>query len=172
MEELEFTYLVKELPSNFKTVAAKEMLDIYLPASAHHPNLRIRRAGDKYEITKKQPIEAGDSSRQLETTIPLTVDEFADLQQLPGKRVEKTRFYYQENGINYEIDVFRGALSGLVLVDVEFKSREEENNFVPPKWWLVEVTQEKFIAGGMLCGKSFNDIEDRLKEFGYVKLKI
>jgi len=170
MEELELTYLIKELPEGVLKSESKEILDIYIPTEAEHPSLRIRRSGNKYEITKKQPIKDGDASRQLETTIPLTPEEFADLNKLEGKRVQKTRYYYQENNISYEVDVFGGNLSGLILVDVEFSNLKDKENFQMPDWCLVEVTQEKFIAGGMLCGKSYEDIEDRLKDFKYQKM--
>lgn len=168
--ELELTYLAKSLPAGMATAQRKEMMDIYIPATSPHPTLRIRKNGEKYEITKKEPIVDGDSSRQLETTIPLRPEEFAELSQLSGKLVAKTRYLYQENNINYEIDVFTGSLTGLVLIDVEFATPEEKSKFTPPEWCLVEVTQEKFVAGGMLCGKKYADIEVDLKRFNYQKL--
>ncbi len=172
MQELELTYLIKELPRGFKDVQSKEMLDIYIPLSAEHPVLRIRKSGKKYEITKKEPLKEGDASHQIETTIPLTESEYSELCELKGKRVEKSRFYYNDDGVEYEIDVFRGELEGLVLVDVEFDSVEKKSAFVMPSWCLVEVTQEKFIAGGMLCGKKYSDIDERLQKFGYQKIKV
>ena len=172
MEELERTYLLKEWPSEFAKARSKEMLDIYIPATSEHAVLRIRKSGDKYEITKKQPIEGNDSSRQLETTIPLAEDEYGELSLLQGKRVQKTRFYYEEGGVNYEIDVFRGGLSGLVLVDVEFNSVKRKDTFVMPPWCLAEVTQEKFTAGGVLSGKKYGDIENELNRFGYRKIEV
>ena len=39
-----------------------------------------------------------------------------------------------------------------------------------PNFCLAEVTQEEFTAGGMLCGKSYEEIEPRLRGFGYSKL--
>jgi CYTH domain-containing protein len=170
MEELELTFLVKNLPDGVLTSPSKELLDIYIPAHTEHPTLRIRRAGDHYEITKKEPIEAGDASRQLETTIPLSAGEFEALNSVSGKRVEKIRFFYEEAGVTYEIDVFRGELSGLVLADVEFTSVEEKAAFQMPSWCLADITQETFIAGGMLCGKSYDDITDHLSRFGYQKI--
>ena len=98
MEELERTYLLKEFPKGFDTAPFKEMLDIYIPASSPHPHLRIRKSGTKYEITNKQPVVEGDSSRQHELTIPLTKDEYEDLAAVPGKRVGKTRYYFTEDG--------------------------------------------------------------------------
>ena len=170
MEELELTFLAKELPPKLKTAKSKQLLDIYLPSTSKHPTLRIRKFGDKHEITKKEPVKEGDASHQLETTIPLTPEEFAELSQLPGKRVAKTRYYYQENGVGYEVDVFAGDLVGLVLVDVEFTSLAEKAAFTMPTWCLVEVTQETFLAGGMLCGKSYSDVAESLKRFKYKKL--
>ncbi len=170
MEELELTYLAKDLPAGLAQAQKKEMLDIYIPAASDHPNLRIRKNGDKYEITKKEPIVKGDASRQFETTIPLRSEEFAELSQLPGKRVAKTRYLYKENGTNYEIDVFAGELAGLVLVDVEFATAEAKNKFTKPEWCLAEVTQEKLLAGGMLCGKRYADIAGELERFAYKKL--
>ena len=171
MEEFELTYLAKrEIMDKLEGCSFKEMLDIYIPESSDHPTLRIRKNGDRFEMTKKQPIKENDSSHQLETTIPLTKGEFLDFSQLRGKRVSKNRFFYKESDHTYEIDVFQGELKGLVLVDIEFKSANEKDVFVPPSWVLAEVTQEKFIAGGMLCGKGYADIEDKLKTFGYSKI--
>lgn len=172
MEELELTYLPKFLPQGVFNSPSQDLLDIYIPASAKHPILRIRRLGNKYEITKKQPIMEGDSSRQLETTIPLSVEEYTDLEKIPGKRINKTRYFYEEHGFHYEIDIFGESLKGLILVDIEFKSIKDKSNFIQPEWCLTEVTQEKFTAGGMLCGKSYGRIEKQLKALGYIKPEI
>lgn len=170
MEEIELTYLVKELPAGIKSSPCKEILDIYIPTTAEHPTLRIRKTGEKCEITKKEPIRGNDASHQLETTIPLAKREFEELSRLEGKRARKIRYYYAENGINYEIDIFQDDLSGLVLVDIEFDSLKEKMNFTPPEWCLAEVTQKEFIAGGMVCGKKYADLKDELRKFGYNKI--
>ncbi len=169
-DEFELTYLVKEVPAGVFTSPNKEILDIYIPVTADHAILRIRKSGDTYEITKKVPAHSTDSSHQIENTIPLTEAEFGDLSQLPGKRVRKLRYYYHEAGTEYEIDVFQDGLTGLVLADVEFSSNEDKAKFVPPTWVLADVTQEKFVAGGMLCGKSYADIESELASYNYKKV--
>lgn len=172
-EEFELTYLIKNLPSNFSLeVDSKEILDIYLPASSDHATLRVRKRGDVYEITKKEPVSGTDSSHQNENTIQLTKDEFSDLATLQGKRVRKIRYYYEKNSITYEIDIFQDTLKGLILVDVEFKSNADKATFIPPDWILADVTQEKFIAGGVLCGKSYTDIESDLARYNYKQVLI
>ena len=172
MQELERTYLAKEFPADLKSFPWKELLDIYVPSTSEHPGLRIRKRGDVYEITKKRPVADGDASHQTEDTILLSPEEYAELSQLGGKRVGKTRYYYKDGGVDYEIDIFTGDLSGLVLVDVEFGSIEEKDAFTAPSFCLAEVTHELFVAGGMICGKTYADIEKDLARFNYAQLSV
>ena len=167
MEELEKTYLLKFVPLGLENATTNEVLDIYLPSTAAHAVLRIRKSGAKYEMTKKVPVVEGDASRQLETTIPLTEEEYTELATLPGKRIRKIRYYFEQNGNNFEVDVFKDTLEGLVLVDIEFTTIAEKGAFGMPDFCLVDITQEKFIAGGMLCGKSYSDITENLDRFKY-----
>jgi len=169
MIELERTYLLKYIPKGLETCEFKEVYDIYLPTQSKHPSLRIRKNGTKYEITKKEPIKKGDSSIQNEQTIILTDKEFEELAQIQGKRVHKKRYYYNYKNHILEIDVFRDKFKGLILVDVEFETESDKEDFEMPEFCLAEVTQEVFIAGGMLCGKSYEDIESELAMFDYEK---
>ena len=170
MIELEKTYLAKLLPEYLKKCKYNEIIDIYIPTYAVHPTLRIRKSGDKYEITKKEPVE-DDPSHQNEETTTLTVDEFEELSKnLVGKRIDKIRYYYPFQGKTAEIDVFQGKLIGLVVVDFEFETVEEKNSFEMPEFCLVDVTSEEFIAGGMICGKSYEDIEEELNNLKYKKI--
>lgn len=165
--ELERTFLLKEFPVDLKTLEFKEVFDIYIPQAVEHPILRIRKKGDKFEITKKHPIEGGDSSRQSEETIPLTKEEFLELTKLQGKRVRKIRHYYKIGADMAEIDVFQDELKGLILVDFEFKTIEGKNDFTMPDFCLADVTQEKITAGGILAGKKYSDIEAVLEKYNY-----
>ncbi len=170
MEEHEKTYLAKELP-DLSNCEHKEIVDIYIPTNAVHPTLRIRKNGDYYEITKKEPID-DDPSHQKEETTTLTAEEFEELSgKLEGKRLRKIRYFYPFQGHTAEIDVFQDELNGLILVDFEFNSLEEKNSFSMPDFCLVDVTSEEFIAGGMLCGKNYEDIEEELKKFDYEKIE-
>jgi adenylate cyclase len=170
MVELERTFLAKHLPQDLHQAASKAMLDIYIPKDSHHPILRIRKNGEKFEITKKSPVHDGDASRQNEETIHLTEAEYQELALIEGKRVHKVRYQYDHGGYRYEIDVFQDALQGLVLVDIEFATEQELAQFEKPEFCLVEVTQATFLAGGMLCGKTYADLEENLKRLGYQRL--
>jgi len=170
MIELELTYLAKSLPEGLKDCPKKELLDIYIPKDSPHPKLRLRKRGDVFELTKKEPIDPKDASIQTEHTIPLTKEEFEALSRIEGKRIAKTRFLYNHEGHQAEIDVFQESLKGLVLIDFEFNTKTQKSAFKMPQFCLAGVTQEIFIAGGVICGKSYKDIEPDLKRFGYKRL--
>tara|TARA_Y100000310_G_C20518498_1_gene732431 strand:- start:550 stop:1062 length:513 start_codon:yes stop_codon:yes gene_type:complete len=170
MIELEKTFLAKNLPPNLKDCKSKEIIDVYIPKTSRHPTLRIRKNGDKYEATKKEPIQEGDASKQEEQTILLTEEEFNEFKNLDGKVAHKIRYYYPYKNKIAEIDVFQGPLKGLILVDFEFESEEEKEAFQTPDFCSNDITQEEFIAGGMICGKSYEDIEENLKRFNYLRL--
>ena len=172
MIELEKTYLAKFLPSDLFESESKEIIDIYIPETSVHPVIRIRKNGDSYEITKKQPIDDKDSSRMLEQTIIITKEEFDFLEKsLQGKRIHKIRYCYKYKEFIAEFDLFQDDLKGLVLIDFEFDSDKVKEKFNPPEFCLKDVTQEIVIAGGMLCGKSYIDIVSKLKKLNYSKLE-
>jgi len=167
--ELERTFLLKKFPVDLKTLKSMEVFDIYIPRSAPHPILRIRKKSEKFEITKKHPVKTGDYSRYSEETIPLSKEEFLELSELPGKRIRKFRHNYPVGGHMAEIDVFQDALKGLILVDFEFKTAEAKNNFAMPDFCLAEVTSDKTFTGGLLAGKKYSDIEADLERYDYKK---
>ena len=170
MIEEERTYLAKFIPVGLADCKQKELFDIYYPKETAHPHLRLRQRGEVFEMTKKHRVRPDDASSLVEQTIELTKEEFAALAKADGKRVRKIRHYLEHKGRTLEVDVFQDDLSGLVLIDAEFETEEAKLSFEMPDFCLVEVTQEDFLAGGMLCGKGYQDIEENLVKFGYSKL--
>ncbi|MFW5746503.1 MAG: hypothetical protein ACOCWQ_03055 [Nanoarchaeota archaeon] len=169
MIEQERTFLAKHLP-DLRACPCEEIIDIFIPADSRHPCLRIRKKGGQMEITKKQPID-GDPSKMREDTIPLTEKEFSVLSQVHGRKTHKKRYRYDSEGHSAEIDVFEGPLAGLVLVDFEFENTEEKQRFTMPDFCLAEVTHEEFVAGEYICGKCYQDIEEKLDSYGYRKIQ-
>jgi CYTH domain-containing protein len=168
--ERERTFLLKYVPKDLEKCESIEIVDIYIPQSAEHPVLRIRKRGDVFEMTKKQPLVGTDSSEQSEHTISLSAEEFEALSKIEGKRFRKRRYFSPFEKMVAEVDVYLDELQGLIVVDFEFKSSQEKDAFGMPDFCLADVTQDKEIAGGMLAGKKYSDIEDFLKERGYEKI--
>lgn len=169
--EYELTFLAKYIPKEIQNIVPIKLKDFYVPESnTEHPNLRIRLKGDNYEITKKQPISDRDLSEQSEHTIAINIDEFNDLTSGRSRSIAKDRYGLIYNGVKMEVDIFRENLSGLVLIDFEFKSKEEKESFVFPDFCLTEVTQEPILAGGLLAGKKYQDIKTTLNKYNYVEI--
>ena len=170
--ELEKTYLVKFIPEGALQAKSEEILDVYIPVSKDHPTLRLRKRGRKFEITKKFPVEEKDSSCQNEHTIELDEEEFESIAGVEGKRVRKVRYVFEYEGKMGELDVFQDGLKGLILVDFEFETIKEKDALQTPDFCLADVTQEKVFAGGMLCGKTYLDIEPFLKKYKYKRIEL
>jgi adenylate cyclase len=106
--------------------------------------LRLRQLGERYFQTVK-----GDgtiSREEFEIELP----EWVFRQLWPataGRRVEKTRYTLPHQGLMLEIDLYEGALRGLVVLEVEFPSLEAAEGFALPDWALaagaVDVTEDK-----------------------------
>lgn len=168
--ELELTFLAKSLPKGIEKAKPTRIVDIYIPDAPEHSHLRLRQKGEKYEMTKKTPVVEGNASEQIEQTIPLTEEEFTALSSCSKKRVAKDRYKMPVDGKMAEIDVFVDGLKGLVLIDFEFDTVNEKSAFRMPSVTLADVTQEDFIAGGLLAGKTYDDIASELERFNYKKI--
>lgn len=180
--ELERTFLIQKMPEEVRRamygnadtakrgdlpmtegVEPVRIVDVYIPDGPEHSHLRLRQKGERYFITKKTPMQAGDASSQLEQTIELMRAEYEALAQCSEKRVVKDRYRVTLAGQPAEVDVFLDKLQGLVLVDFEFENTAAKDAFVPPKGFI-EVTELEAIAGGMLAGRSYEEVKDELPE--------
>lgn len=125
--------------------------------------MRLRRQTDsdtglvKFKLTKKfVPISAHAGhivSRWLSEA------EYSSLSELPGTPLRKRRHYHRANGFKYCVDVFAGALEGLVLSEVEGENEDELFSIPAPPFATVEVTQDVFFTGGSLCRSSVDQLQ-------------
>lgn len=136
--EIERKWLVRDLP-RLEELKGDRILQGYLSISSDGTEVRIRRKGDTYFETVKShggltrdEIEVEISQCQFRTLWPAT----------EGRRVEKTRYALPWNGYQLELDVYRGALADLVVVELEFTSAEESKQFSPPAWFGEDVTDD------------------------------
>lgn len=168
--EIERTYLARVLPLGLERCPSKEIVDLYLPRKADHAKLRVRRSGDSYAITKKTPVSEASASIQTEETIRITPEEFKAISRADVRKIEKRRYLFPYGDLTAEIDVFGGKLKGLVLIDFEFKTPELAQSFLMPDFCLADVTEEDYIAGGVLSKYSYAKLKPFLKGYGYQKI--
>ena len=129
--------------------AAAERLieDRYLPDTG----LRLRKvtaagADPIFKLGKKYR-GTGLSTRPM-TNIYLDAAEYAVLAALPAAVLVKRR---HDAGSGFVIDVFEGALAGLVLAEVSADSDAALGAAIPPDWCVAEVTDDPGYAGGQLA---------------------
>lgn len=168
--EREKTYLLKSLPRDLADCRSENISDAFVPVSAVHPALRLRRRGERYELTKKELVDGVDASRQNEHTIKLTVEEAAAFSTVDAKRFTKHRYYCMVSGRSAELDVYMEDLAGLAVIDFEFESDEAMVAFTMPEICLANVTHESAFAGGILAGKKYHDLLDVLQKYQYQPL--
>ena len=115
--------------------------------------LRLRRvtAPDGsvvHKLTKKYAAtaDAGHAS----TNLYLDAAEYAAFAQLPGRTLRKRRHACEHAGLGFALDVFEGALHGLVLTEIECPDAAALAAVLPPPWAGREVTQLQAFTGGEL----------------------
>lgn len=139
MTEIERKFLVATFPDG--ELHAVPLRQGYLTTSTDSVELRLRQRDTEYFMTLKS--EGGLSRQEYE--IPVDVAQFEALwPATEGRRVEKTRYSGTlPGGEFFELDVFAGHLSPLMLVEVEFLSENAARAFIPPPWFGKEVTEDK-----------------------------
>jgi CYTH domain-containing protein len=102
--------------------------------------VRVRIEGfERAYITIKGPaVEA--TRDEFEYDIPCFGEAETLLDRLCSAKIEKTRYKVTINGMMWEVDVFHGANSPLIVAEVELEY-ENQNIFVPP-WVGLEVTED------------------------------
>ncbi len=111
----------------------------YLHTDADN-TLRVRWMGERYFVAwkgKRQGAVREEIEREVDAQIGAAILDTIT----PRCRIEKVRHRIDVEGLTWEVDLFGGTLSGLILAEVEL-AREDED--VPlPDWIGREVTTDE-----------------------------
>jgi CYTH domain-containing protein len=108
-------------------------------AHGQDSSVRVRLAGERAFLTIKG-THAGLSRPEFEYEIPVT--EAQDMLRMfcPQPLLTKTRYRVPHEGMVWEIDVFSGHATGLVLAEVELTHADQA--IAIPRWAGREVTDD------------------------------
>ena len=136
--EIERKFLTEKLPFDITVYPCHKMTQAYISFS---PTIRVRQSDEAYYLTVKGK---GHLARE-EFELPLTKEDYERLlQKTEGTPVVKKRYYVPlEEGLTAEVDLYEGALAGLITTEVEFLSLEAAEAFVPPEWFGKDVSEER-----------------------------
>lgn len=93
---------------------------------------------------------------EVETQID-NVSAKAMLAMAISQLIEKTRYKVDYNGNEFHVDVFHGALTGLITAEVELSSQDQE--FDKPEWLGQEITFNKAYKNASLAKNGLPDIK-------------
>ena len=119
----------------------------YLYSGGQGPTVRVRVGGNKAFLTIKGPVE-GLARLEFEYAIPLDDARHMLASLARGGVIEKTRYLVEHKGHTWEVDVFAGSNSGLVVAEVEIVRPDEP--VVLPDWVAEEVSFDHRYANAYL----------------------
>lgn len=162
-KEIERKFTIKSLPEDIDTYPYHIIEQGYLCTS---PVVRVRRQDDDYFLTYK----GGGLLARTEYNLPLTADAYEHLKQkadgnmISKKRylipIQKAKFAENYNGnhntsLTIELDVFNPPFAPLIMAEVEFPDLEMANAFIPPEWFLEDVTMNPEYHNSNMSKKQF-----------------
>ena len=114
--------------------------------------LRLRRlSGGGCPTLLKLTRKYGGPRPEPITTLYLDADEYALLCDLPAATLVKRRHHVQVGDHWFGVDVFAGALAGLMLCEIEVESPEALASVELPDWAGDEVTDHPAFTGAALA---------------------
>jgi CYTH domain-containing protein len=146
--EIERKFLVAEVPAELGRFPADVIEQGYIVIEGS-AEVRVRRRAGRTLLT----VKSGAGGVRVEEEFEIDERRFASLWPLSdGRRVAKTRYRLPEDGdLTIELDVYAGALDGLVLAEVEFDSESASDAYTPPDWFGPEVTDDLRYANRALA---------------------
>lgn len=136
--EIERKFLVGEPPPAADRGAGEHYRQGYV-AEDGDVAVRVRITPSSAVLT----VKAGRGVTRTEVEKPLTAEEAEALwQHTDGRRLTKVRHKIAVAGGVAELDVYEGALAGLLTVEVEFETEDAARSFEPPAWFGREVTDD------------------------------
>jgi len=136
--EIERKFLVEGEAWRSAVSVSRRIRQFYL-CEDKQASIRVRISDDRHAWLTIKSATAGLRRSEFEYAIPLE-DANAMAQLAQGDIVEKVRNLVPMGGVCWEVDVFSGENSGLVVAEVELSS--EDQTVALPDWIGCEVTDD------------------------------
>jgi CYTH domain-containing protein len=163
--ERERRYLLTKLPDGLKLQDPHaQITDNYITGT----RLRLRKSRWvqtnewTLKLTQKHTPQPPDFSRTLITSFYLNEYEYETLSVFEGNELRKNRYPFEHDGRKYDVDVFLGALYGLILAETDFDDDAEMDNFPTPSFAARDVTRDELFTGGHLAYTTIDKLRGEL----------
>lgn len=102
---------------------------------------RYRKKGNNFFHTLKK--DTSDSMIREEIETKCTEEEYElNKGRIVGSVISKTRYVVPFEEKNLEVDIYKSYLSGLAVVEIEFKDEKEANDYSIPSCFGDEITDD------------------------------
>lgn len=169
--EIEKKFLVK-FPKSWSALASifddlvdvKRISQTYLQPKPGEPSARVRKTiegltGDTdtvYHFNQKEPVETGVHKETEHEISKSKYEKYLEDAHPDKITVEKTRFVFKYNDQIFELDVFKGPLKGLVILEIELKDKHQKVELPPFLDIRKDVTSDKRFTNFSLADKSLH----------------
>lgn len=149
--EIERKFTIKNTPDNLSEYPFHLIEQAYLNTD---PVVRIRKEDDQYYLTYKG---SGLMVRE-EYNLPLNEESYYHLKdKADGNVISKKRYlipienptftsdyipFNDRISLTIELDIFNAPFENLIIAEVEFPDKEMAEAFLPPEWFLEDVTND------------------------------
>jgi adenylate cyclase len=137
-KEIERKFLVRSDAWQAAVTESYAIRQGYL-ARGPEASIRIRVVDDASAMLTVKSAQAGRERYEFEYPIPIG-DAPMLLQLCDGRILEKRRHIVPVGDCKWEVDVFGGNLTGLVMAELELSHADDE--FAYPDWLGAEVTDD------------------------------
>lgn len=151
-KEIERKWLVDKEKIPYDLNKAMDIYDIQQTYICFNPEMRVRNYnnGQSYEFTIKTNLTEDGLIRD-EINMDITQEQYENLiEKKECFTIHKTRYNVYDNGQVMAIDIFHDELDGLAYMEIEFKSKEDSDNYETPSWVIKDVTSDVRYKNGHL----------------------
>ena len=155
-------YLLENLPAPLTRADEHwQIFDDYTPWPQFRlRQIRVPQTREWFRMKEEIIISETEHGRREEISRTfLPGDETGGTGPHPEKEIRKNRYFYEFAGREFALDVFMGALWGLVLAQVNFNGEDETALFPIPQFAALEVSNDKFFRGENLVGTNFAEVK-------------
>lgn len=140
---LENSDILKFLYKNKITIYKSNILQFYVEVSKTN-EIRYRKKDEIYYLTTK----SGVGLERDEFEVVVAKAEFRDaFNKKLSSLIKKERYSFTIDSLVYYVDIYKGSLSGLYILEIEFDSRDSANSFnfseALSEFIVKEITQDE-----------------------------
>lgn len=166
--EIEKKFLVK-FPDSWSSLAelfdgivdVKRISQTYLKPKNNEPSARVRKtieglSGDTdtvYHFNQKEFVENGVHKEYEKEISKKEYEKYLESPHPDKKELQKTRFVFKFKNQVFELDLFKGYLKGLAVLEIELKNKNQKIELPPFLKVVKEVTGDKRYSNFELSSK-------------------